>query len=417
MDNIDVTPRFDLDLTQPEPMPQQSIDRATELMRTGRLFRYGETAPGELNDAALLEQRFAEMLGRKFAVGVNSCGAALFLALRSSGVRPGDKVLVNGYTLAPVPGAIEHAGAVPVLVEVTDNCTIDLQDLVGKALASGARTLLLSHMRGHISDMDEVSGICAKYGITLIEDCAHTLGASWDGKPTGTFGTAACFSLQTFKHINSGEGGIIVTDDEELAARAILHSGSYMLYGQHAARPPESSFEKLRGQIPNYSLRLSALAAALALPQLDLLPERAGRMTASYRCVEQLLRSIDGVHVIERAAKEQFIGSSLQFCLPGLSGEQIADFVGICHGHGLGLKWFGGPRMEGFTSRPSQWEYVAGAGTLPQTEKLLATLCDMRIPPAMEEKHCRQAAQIITYALRQATSTGDHALSVPTNRP
>ncbi|KRE81438.1 hypothetical protein ASG86_12990 [Arthrobacter sp. Soil764] len=394
-------------------MPQQSIDRATELMHTGRLFRYGETAPGELNDAAQLERRFAEMLGRQFAAGVNSCGAALFLALRSSGVRPGDKVLVNGYTLAPVPGAIEHAGAVPVLVEVTENCTIDLQDLVRKAIDSGARTLLLSHMRGHISDMDEVVGICAKHEITLIEDCAHTLGASWNGKLTGTFGAAACFSLQTFKHINSGEGGILVTDNEDLAARAILHSGSYMLYGQHAARPPESSFEKLRGRIPNYSLRLSALAAALALPQLDLLPGRAERMNASYRCLEQLLRSVAGVHVIERPAKEQFIGSSLQFRLPGLSGAQIADFVAICQVHGLGLKWFGATRMEGFTSRPSQWEYVANAKTLPQTEKLLATLCDMRIPPSMEEQHCRQAAQIITHALRHTMGTGDRGHAVP----
>lgn len=412
-----MVPRFDLDLTQPEPMPQQSIDRATELMHTGRLFRYGETAPGELNDASQLEQRFADLLGRKFAVGVNSCGAALFLALRSSGVRPGDKVLVNGYTLAPVPGAIEHAGAVPVLVEVTDNCTIDLEDLVAKALASGARTLLLSHMRGHLSDMEAVADICAKHGITLVEDCAHTLGASWDGAPAGSFGTAACFSLQTFKHINSGEGGIIVTDDEELAARAILYSGSYMLYGQHAARPSEAVFENLRSQVPNYSLRLTALAAALALPQLDLLPQRAERMNASYRRLEHLLRSIDGVQVIERASKEQFIGSSLQFLLPGLSAEQIAGFVGICHEYGLGLKWFGEARMEGFTSRPSQWEYVAGAGTLPRTERLLSTLCDMRIPPAMEEEHCHQAAQIITHALRQIARTSDHALSASTTRP
>ncbi|WP_309233439.1 DegT/DnrJ/EryC1/StrS family aminotransferase [Pseudarthrobacter sp. AB1] len=400
MENIDATPNFDLDLTKPEPVPQQGVDRATELMNTGRLFRYGETVPGELSDASLLEQRFADLLGRKFAVGVNSCGAALFLALKSSGVRAGDKVLVNGYTLAPVPGAIDHAGALPVIVEVNDNCTIDVADLKHKALASGARTLLLSHMRGHISDMDEVVRICADLGIALIEDCAHTLGASWDGKPTGTFGKAACFSLQTFKHINSGEGGIIVTDDEDLAARAILYSGSYMLYTQHGARPPESVFENLRGNIPNYSLRMTALAAALALPQLDLLPERAERMNASYQCLAGLLGAIEGVQLIERALKEQFIGSSLQFRLPGLRGEQIAEFVAICHEHGLGLKWFGQPRMEGFTSRPSQWEYVADSADLPRTEALLSTLCDVRIPPAMNEHYCHQAAEVISHALQ-----------------
>lgn len=403
MDHITTVPAFDLDLTKPEPVPQQGIDRANELMKSGRLFRYGETAPGELSDAALLEQRVAEMLGKKFAVGVNSCGAALFLTLKSSGVRPGDKVLVNGYTLAPVPGAIDHAGAVPVVVEVTENCTIDVADLVRKAKESGARTLLLSHMRGHISDMDEVVRVCAELGLVLIEDCAHTLGATWDGKPSGTFGVAACFSLQTFKHINSGEGGLIVTDDEDLAARAILYSGSYMLYGQHTARPPQSVFENLRGSIPNYSLRMSALVAALALPQLDLLPERAARMNASYRCLDSLLGSIDGVQLTERVAKEEFIGSSLQFRLPGLSGEQIAQFLATCQGLGLGLKWFGQSRMEGFTSRPSQWGYVTESNDVPRTEAMLATLCDMRIPPAMTEQHCHQAAHIIAHALQGIT--------------
>lgn len=404
MEHTPSDPTFTLDLTKPEPVPQQGIDRAVELMNSGRLFRYGETAPGELSDASLLEQRVAQRLGRKFAIGVNSCGAALFLALKSSGVGHGDKVLVNGYTLAPVPGAIDHAGAVPVVVEVNENLTIDLEDLERKASQSGARTLLLSHMRGHISDMEQVAARCEELGLVLIEDCAHTLGASWNGKPTGTFGTAACFSLQTFKHINSGEGGVIVTDDEDLAARAILFSGSYMLYEQHTARPTASVFEKHRGNTPNYSLRMTALAAALALPQLELMPERAGRMNASYRSLEHLLAEIDGVQLIHRAPKEEFIGSSLQFRLPGLNAEQIAKFVAICQERGLGLKWFGQPRMEGFTSRPSQWEYVEDSAGAPETEELLATLCDIRIPPAMNEAHCRQGAEVIAHALRMVTT-------------
>ena len=405
MEHNDVAPTFELDLTKPEPVPQQGIARALELMNSGRLFRYGETAPGELSDASLLEQRTAEMLDRKYAIGVNSCGAALFLALKSSGVRLGDKVLVNGYTLAPVPGAIDHAGAVPVVVEVNENLTIDLADLKLKALQSGAHTLLLSHMRGHISDMDQVVELCDELDLTLIEDCAHTLGASWNGKPTGTFGTAACFSLQTFKHINSGEGGLIVTDDEDLAARAILHSGSYMLYDQHTARPTAAVFEKHRANTANYSLRMSALVAALALPQLELLPERAGRMNASYKRLESLLGAINGVQLIQRATLEEFIGSSLQFRLPELSGDQLAKFVAICQERGLGLKWFGQPRMEGFTSRPSHWEYVTETANAPKTEQLLSTLCDLRIPPAMNEQHCRQAADVVAHALQAITET------------
>src|SRR5206468_1092004 len=96
----------------------------------------------------------------------------------------------------------------------------------------------------------------------------------WNGRLTGTFGTAGCFSTQAFKHANSGEGGLLVTDDDELAARAILYSGSYALYGQHRSRPALQVFEKFLGRVPNCSLRMSNLAAALIRPQLRELSER-----------------------------------------------------------------------------------------------------------------------------------------------
>ena len=346
-------------------------------------------AEGEVNDAAELEVRFAELLGRRYAVAVNSCGGAMFLALRACGVGPGDKVLMNGYTLAPVPGAVRHAGAEPVLVEITDRLVIDLDDLRRQAESSGAKTLLLSHMRGHFADLEAVSGLCDDLGVTLIEDCAHTLGATWNGRPTGTFGVAGCFSAQTFKHINCGEGGFVVTDDDEVAARAILHSGSYMLYEQHRARPPMSVFEPLKGHIANYSLRMSALEAAVVTPQLDLLPQRVQQMNELYRRLERLFREIPRVRVVERMPHEQYVGSSFQFSLPDLTPEQISAVVRAAGDHGLHVKWFGEPQMKGFTSRPSQWEYLETGRPVPRTEAILMTLCDIRVPPAMQPRHCQ----------------------------
>ncbi len=398
-------PLFDFDPTSPDPIPESGIARANELMRSGRLFRYTEVAEGAVNDAAELEVRFAELVGRRYAVAVNSCGGAMFVALRACGVGPGDRVLVNGYTLAPVPGAVEHAGADSVLVEITDHLTIDLDDLRHKAQSSGARTLLLSHMRGHFADLEAVSRICDELGITLIEDCAHTLGACWNGRPTGTFGQVGCFSAQTFKHINSGEGGFVVTDDDEVAARAILHSGSYMLYEQHRARPPMSTFEPLRGHIANYSLRMSALEAAVVTPQLELLPERVKKMNALYRELERLFREIPQVRVIERMTHEEYVGSSFQFALPGLTVEQIGEVVRTASEHGLHVKWFGEPRMQGFTSRPGQWEYIEPQQQLPCTEAILTKLCDIRVPPAMQSRHCMAAADIIRFAVDESMPT------------
>lgn len=397
-------PRFEFDPTEPDPIPEAGIARATELMRSGRLFRYTEVAEGEINDAAELEAQFAKLLGRRYAVGVNSCGGSMFLALRACGVRPGDRVLVNGYTLAPVPGAVAHASAESVLVEITDHLTIDLDDLRRKAASSGARTLLLSHMRGHFADLEEVVRLCDELGITLIEDCAHTLGARWNGRPTGTFGKVGCFSAQTFKHINSGEGGFVVTDDDEVAARAILHSGSYMLYGQHQARPPMSMFEPLRGHVANYSLRMSALEAAVVAPQLELLPERVSKMNELYRELERRFREIPLVRVVERMPHEQYVGSSFQFSLPDLTPEQISAVVRTASDYGLHLKWFGEPRMQGFTSRPGQWEYIGPDQSLPRTESILAKLCDIRVPPAMQSQHCRAAAEIVRFAVEQTRS-------------
>ena len=159
----------------------------------------------------------------------------------------------------------DSAGAEPVFVGITSSYHIDFEDLKRAAEASGSKWLLLSHMRGNICDMDQLMVLCDELGLTLIEDCAHTMGAHWDGKPSGTFGTAACFSTQSFKHANSGEGGLLITSDEDLAARAILLSGAYMLYEQHGARPDTAVLDRHRFDVPNFSMRMSGLAAALAL--------------------------------------------------------------------------------------------------------------------------------------------------------
>lgn len=193
-------PSFELDLTRQEPIPQAGVEAALAVLASGKLHRYGETG-AKPSEVSALEQEFARELGIRYCVAMNSCGSTMFIALKACGVAPGDAVLSNCFTLAPVPGAIAHAGARPVLVDVMDDYTIDLDDLERKASASGAKTLLLSHMRGHICDMEKVAAICARHGIQLIEDCAHTMGAAWNGRLTGTWGRAACFSLQSYKQI------------------------------------------------------------------------------------------------------------------------------------------------------------------------------------------------------------------------
>ena len=203
--------------TQQEPIPEEGIEAAVRVMRSGRLHRYN-TAAGELSETALLEQEFAAQMGKKYCLSVASGGYAMATALRAVGVKPGDRVLTNAFTLAPVPGAIAAVGGVPVFVGVTGQLVIDLEDLAAKA--DQAKVLLLSHMRGHLADMEALMRLCDEAGIVVIEDCAHTMGAAWNGVLSGTQGKVGCYSCQTYKHVNSGEGGLFVTDDAEVAARA-----------------------------------------------------------------------------------------------------------------------------------------------------------------------------------------------------
>jgi dTDP-4-amino-4,6-dideoxygalactose transaminase len=392
---------FEGDLSAPEPIPPEGVEAAVRLMQDGRLFRYGEDRDG-LQEAALLESEFADMHGRRYCVAVNSGGCALYLALKAAGVDTGDAVLVNAFTLAPVPGAIEHAGAHAVLVDIDERYVIDLEDLRAKAQASGARFLMLSYMRGHVPDMGAVCSVCEELGLVLIEDCAHTLGASWDGRACGTFGAVAAFSTQTFKHLNSGEGGLVVTDDEDIAARAILRSGSYMLYRQHQARPEEAVFQRHRYHTPNCSMRMSALSAALIRPQLADLPARIERWRSAYAMLTHLLAGVDHLRVPSRPPQEGFVPSSLQFSLLDLDRRTAARFVAGCQAHGVHVKWFGDDEPVGFTSRHDHWRYLQHPSMTPQADRILAGLCDLRLPVWLTEADCRAVAAVIGESMQAA---------------
>jgi dTDP-4-amino-4,6-dideoxygalactose transaminase len=393
-------PRLDFDLSLPPAIPEQAIRRANEIMATGKLHRYGEDRSG-VPEATALEEEFSTYVGAKYCAALNSCGAAMFVALKCAGVRHGDKVLMNAFTLAPVPGAVEHAGAQPIFVEINDNYEIDLDDLDKKATASAAKILLLSHMRGHICDMSKLMVICNRHNLTVIEDCAHTMGAKWDGKFTGTFGAIGCFSLQSYKHANAGEGGLLVTNDPDIAAKAILYSGSYMLYAQHKARPDLAYFEKYRRRIPNFSMRMSNLTAALARPQIGLLESRADVWNARYQKLADGLGKIQNVRLPRRVAQEQFVMSSIQFSVKGLNAAEMDQFLNACAARGVFVKWFGRKEPIGFTSVHDHWEYVEQRQALPQTARILNEVCDMRIPLALPLESCETIVAVIKHCLAE----------------
>ncbi|NNK79847.1 MAG: aminotransferase [Litoreibacter sp.] len=394
---------FEGSFTQQEPIPEEGIAAALEVMQHGRLHRYN-VAEGEAGEAALLEQEFADFTGASYALAVASGGYAMGCALRALGVRPGDKVLSNGFTLAPVPGAIASVNAEPVFVETTENLTIDLGDLAERIRTSQAEVLLLSHMRGHLCDMDALMQICDSSGVRVVEDCAHTMGATWDGTPSGRHGAFGCYSCQTYKHINSGEGGFLVSDDPDLMARAIILSGSYMLFGRHIASPPPEIFESVKWETPNISGRMDNLRAAILRPQLTRLQAQISAWNVRYRTVEDGLRNTPGLTVIDRDPRGAYVGSSIQFRLPQAAAGEIEDFTARCATRGVELKWFGAPEPRAFTSRYDSWRY-AGTQRLPRTDRVLHGLIDMRLPLTFSIEDCRVISRIIREEARAILDT------------
>ncbi len=399
---------FTGNFTQQEPIPEAAIERAVAVMRSGRLHRYN-VAEGETAETVLLEQEFSALMNGAYCLACASGGYAMATALRAFGIAAGEPVLTNAFTLSPVPGAIKGAGGKPILVEVTEELVIDLADLAAKIAASKSRVLLLSHMRGHLVDMDALLRLTDQHGVAVIEDCAHTMGAAWRGTKSGLHGVAACFSTQTYKHINSGEGGFLITRDAELMARATILSGSYMLYERHTAGPDPSVYTDIRLDTPNCSGRMDNLRAAILRPQLGSLDANRERWNARYRAVEDALRNVPGVRLPERPAAETFVGSSIQFLARDLGKSGILDLLRRCKARGVELKWFGADQPVAFTSRHDSWRYIEPQH-LPQSDRILAELCDMRLPLTFSVEDCALIGEIIRdcmFEAREAVRSGE----------
>ena len=393
---------FKKPFTQQEPIPEEAIAQAVDVLRSGRLHRYN-VIEAEEGETAAWERDYAAYQGVDYCLATASGGAAMQIALRAAGVRQGDKVLTNAFTLAPVPGAIAAVGAEPVFVETTENLTVDLADLEAKLVNTGSKHFLMSHMRGHLADMQAVGTLMEKTEACLIEDCAHTMGASWNGVKSGNFGLVACFSTQTYKHLNSGEGGLLTTNDPDLIANAIILSGSYMLFTKHISRPDLQTFETPRFENPNCSARMDNLRAAILRPQLKRLDANIRRWNRRYRILEACLHAVDHVFVPVRPKQELFVGSSFQFLIPDWPEETCRAFVKGCAGRGVELKWFGDANPVGFTSRFDSWTYVKRQ-SLPGTTRILRRVMDLRVPLSFSEDDCTQIGGILCEELSQISA-------------
>jgi perosamine synthetase len=374
-----------------EPIPAAARAEIERLLSSGDLFRY--TAPSDA-PVALLEAEFAELLGARYALAVSSCSAALFLSLKALDLPKGARVLIPAFTFAAVPSSVVHADCVPVLVEVGDNYRVDMDDFAAKLPEADA--VMISHMRGHTSDMDAIMALCDAAGVPVIEDAAHSLGTVWAGRNIGTIGRVGCFSFQSYKLVNAGEGGILITDDPEVAARAIIMSGAYETnWKKHPGLT--NSCAHWQNKLPLYNLRMQNLSAAVIRPQLPLVAERVAKGRAGHDRVAGLLNLSQHLAVPEALGPEERAPDSIQFNLVGgWSDAEAVAFQTAAKARGVSVQVFG--LSEGNARAFWNWQFLGETPELPQTRAMLMRACDVRLPVRLTEAELDYIARAIVEA-------------------
>ncbi len=239
-------------------------------------LRSGRLAQGER--VAQFEEAFAAYLGVRYAVAVSSGTAALIVALRAHGIGAGDEVIVPVFTFAATANAALLAGARPLFVDIReDDYTIEVAQIEA-AITPRARAIIPVHLYGHPCDMTALLEIAQRRHLIVIEDACQALGGSWRGKQAGTFGTA-CFSFYATKSITTGEGGMVTTNDGEVARRARLLRN-------------QGEEERYVTELLAYNFRLTEIAAALGLAQLPKLDRWNERRRANAAWLNEHLEGV-----------------------------------------------------------------------------------------------------------------------------
>jgi len=215
-------------------MGEEEVQELRKVFLNKQLFRVGDPASGHLGEVVKFEQAWAKHIGTEYALLMSGGGtAALMCGLVGLGIGPGDEVLIPAYTFMATASAVLAVGAIPVLVEVDDSCTMDPEDFE-KKISPQTKAVIPVHMVGMPANMERICEIARKHNLKVIEDACQAVGGSFKGKKLGAWGDVGAYSFNVFKIIGCGEGGGLVTSDRMIYERASIFHDSGTAFRPYA---------------------------------------------------------------------------------------------------------------------------------------------------------------------------------------
>ena len=327
-----------------------------DVLDTGVLFRYEflEQRKG-IFKVAEFEKRFASYCGVKYAQAVSSGSAALRVALAGLGISPGDEVITQGFTFVATWEAILEAGAVPVFTEVDESLTMDPQDLEQK-ITPRTKAIIPVHMLGAPARIDAIMTVAEKHGVPVIEDTAQACGGTFKGKHLGSFGTMGIFSFDPVKTITTGEGGMVVTNDESL----YVNCAEYHDHGHDHNPDLDRGLEGRR--FIGFNYRMGELQGAIGLAQLAKLDTIIAQQRQHKGAIKAALEKVNRITFRDIPDPTGDTATFLGFFLP--DGKMARAFNDVLSNEKAGAIYFKNNTWHLY----SKWEHLQGALTLCRTE-------------------------------------------------
>ncbi len=265
---------------------KEEMEAVAEVMKSGYLFRYGsETDPSFLHKVSDLEKEFAGYSGVKFALATSSGTSSLLISALALGLKPGDEIIVPAYTFVASYSSMIFAGLIPVLAEIDDSLTLDPYDIEHR-ITPRTRAIMPVHMLGNQCDMDRIMAIARKHNLFVLEDCCQAAGAFYKGKKVGSIGNIGAFSLNIFKTINSGDGGLVITNDE------LLYETAFGVHDQ-GHKPMRFGVEVGNRNVLGMNFRMNEITAAVALAQLGKIDRIIGTLKQKRSRFKDLISKTD----------------------------------------------------------------------------------------------------------------------------